>query len=118
MFNELNEIWITNSYMSLKGILIPSMKNQLSKSGLFLDLDSLPIKPYPFKELFIRWLISINKQRIQSGEQVIINMKIIMLCPLWKIIKCPIKKIELTKENMFNKPIPTSKTKIQGSINK
>ena len=104
MFDDLQAVWITELYKSYKGILIPSMKNQLSTSGLFLDLDSLPLKPYPFKELFIRWLIFINKDRIKYNQPIFINAAIIHTCPLWRIVKCPIKKITLTKEGLFGKP--------------
>jgi len=122
MFDELKEVWITDLYKSYKGILLPSIKKQLSMSSLFLDLNSLPTKPYPFKELFIRWLISINKQRISRNEHIIINKAIVLMCPLWRIVKCPLSKIQLTKEGMFNKPkvnIGTIGTKSTvGTINK
>jgi len=110
MFEELKEEWITKQYTSYKAILIPSMTKQLSISGLILDLDSLPTRPFPFKELFIRWLISINKERISQGLPVFVNQAIIRMCPLWNVIKCPLKKIKLTKEGMFNKPAKSVQT--------
>jgi hypothetical protein len=122
MFDELKEDWITDLYKSYKGILLPSVEKQLSMTSLFLDLDSLPSKPYHFKELFIRWLISINKQRISRNEPIIVNKAIVLMCPLWRIVKCPLKKIKLTKEGMFNKPIISSSTigtkSTIGTINK
>lgn len=111
MFNDLKAAWITEVYKSYKAILIPSMSKQLSTVGVILDLDSLPTKPYPFKELFIRWLISINKERLANNQQVIINRAIILACPLWRIVKCPLRKMTLTKEGMFNRP-----TSSKGSI--
>jgi hypothetical protein len=104
MFDELQEAWITEEYKSYRGILVPSLTKQLSTAGLILDLDSLPTKPYPFKELFIRWLISINKPRLMKKEPIIITQLIVMKCPLWRIVKCPLKRIDLTKEGVFNKP--------------
>lgn len=104
MFNELREEWITKSYNLQKGILIPSIEKQLSTVGWILDLNSLPTKPFQFKELFIRWLISINRQRIEKGLEIIVTYQIIRMCPLWNIVKCPIKRITLTKESLFNKP--------------
>jgi hypothetical protein len=131
MFEELKAAWLTDLYMSYKGILLPSLTNQLSKEGVFLDLDSLPLKPIPFKELFIRWLILINKDRIERNEGIFISRGIVLNCPLWRAIKCPMKSIKLTKESMFNKPnrptgtigtVGTIKTigttKTIGSINK
>jgi len=114
MFDDLKEEWITKAYLSYKAILIPSITKQLSTAGWMLDLNSLPTTPFPFKELFIRWLISINKQRIQKNEPIVVTLSIIKMCPLWKIVKCPIKSIKLTKESMFNRP--KSSTGSIGSI--
>ena len=107
MFDDLREAWITEMYKTYKAFLLPSLKDQLSRTGLILDLNSLPLKPYPFKELFIRWLISINRDRLTKGQPIIINKSIVMMCPLWRIVKCPLKHIVLTKEGMFNKPKTT-----------
>jgi len=117
MFDELKESWITEIYKSYRGILIPSVSKQLSKNGLILDLDSLPTEPYPFKELFLRWLISINRPRIIKGEPIIITKSIVMMCPLWKVVKCPFKAIKLTKEGTFNKPkVATTSIGSRGSV--
>ena len=110
MFDELKVAWITEIYKSHKGILLPLVSSQLSNQGYFLDLDSLPIHPIPFKELFIRWLIAINKDRISNNQPVIVTYGIVLNCPLWRAIKCPIKKVSLTKESMFNKPTPPKGT--------
>lgn len=121
MFDDLNAAWVTEIYKSYKAILIPSMKKQLSISGLMIDLDSLPVKPYPFKELFIRWLIVLNKDRIDKNLPVVITLSIVKMCPLWSIVKCPLKKIKLTKEGLFQttKNNPTIGTvSTLGSINK
>ena len=106
MFDELKSAWITELYKSYKGILIPSVSSQLSTQGFILDLDSLPIAPIPFKEFFIRWLVSVNKDRIENNQPIIITTGIVLACPIWKAIKCPLKRITLTKESMFNKPKP------------
>ena len=110
MFDELQAAWITEQYASYKAILLPSMTKQLSTAGLILDLDSLPTRPYPFKQLFIKWLISINKDRLEKGLPIFVNQVIVRTCPLWNIIKCPLKKITLTKEGVFNKPTKTVQT--------
>ena len=111
MFEELKAAWITEMYKSYSAILVPSISKQLSLTGMMLDLDSLPTFPYPFKELFIRWLISINKDRLEKGLSVIVTRQIIFACPLWKVIKCPLKAIKLTKEGMFKGSIGSVSTK-------
>jgi len=122
VFDDLKAAWITELYKSYKGILLPSVDKQLSHHGLILDLDSLPQAPIPFKELFIRWLISVNRDRINKGDSVIVTKEIVLQCPLWRIIKCPLKRLTLTKEGMFNKPGVTRGTigtkGTIGSINK
>jgi len=114
MFDELKEAWITELYKSYRGLLLPNMEKQLHMHGLFLDLDSLPNHPFHFKELFIRWLISVNKDRLLRGEGIFVNKQVVMACPLWKIVKCPLKRIKLTKEAMFNRP--TSSVGTMGTL--
>jgi len=121
-FDDLKAAWITELYKSYSALLLPSIDKQLSTAGLILDLNSLPTYPYPFKELFIRWLISINRQRVERGAPIIITKEIVLKCPIWKIVKCPLKRVKLTKERMFNKPIATvgsiGSKPTMGSINK
>jgi len=110
MFNDLKELWITNLYKSYWAILLPSIEKQMTTSGLVLDLDSLPTQPIPFKELFIRWLISIQRDRIEKGAGVIVTKEIVLACPLWKVVKCPLKRVKLTKEALFNRPTTSKKS--------
>jgi hypothetical protein len=110
LFDDLKSDWITQMYLTYHALILPSVDKQLSMGGWMLDLGSLPTRPYPFRELFIRWLISINKDRIASGQPVIVTYSIILKCPLWKIVKCPIKRITKTKEGLFNKPTPSQST--------
>ena len=44
-----------------------------------------------------------NKERLDKRQDLLITKELILKCPLWKLVKCPIKKIELTKENMFKR---------------
>lgn len=110
MFDDLKAAWLIELYKTYKGVLLPSVNDQLSNKGLFLDLDSLPSSPVPFKELFIKWLISVNRSRIERGDGVIITKEVVLACPLWRMVKCPLRSIKLTKEGMFNKPRTTTKT--------
>ena len=126
MFEELKAAWILEAYKSYKGVLIPSISSQLSTQGYYLDLDSLPLKPLSFKDIFLRWLIFVNKARIQKGLEVVATRELVLQCPVWKLVKCPIKSLKLTKEGMFNKPSRTTTSTVGtigtvgtvGSINK
>ena len=110
MFDDLKAAWLTELYKSYKGILLPSLDQQLSDKGLILDLDSLPTTPVPFKELFIKWLISVNRTRIERGDGVIVTKEIVLACPLWRMVKCPLRSLKLTREGLFGKPKTTAKT--------
>ena len=76
----------------------------LSKNGNFLDLTQIP-KDY--KDAFIRWMIFINKPRIDKGLKPAMDIQLALKCPIWKLIKPPLVSIKLTKEEMFKsrKPI-------------
>jgi len=71
---------------------------------MVLDLDSLPTKPFPFKEVFIRWALTVQESRILFGEDPIFPYELVKRCPLWRITPMPIKTLKLTKEGLFNKP--------------
>jgi hypothetical protein len=92
-----------------------------SHGGMVLDLNSLPNAPIPFKDIFIMWLIEINMPRIESGQPPIITYDLISRCPLWKIIRPPLKRLTMTREGLFSKtktPANIGKKSKMGSINK
>lgn len=116
----LNEPGMVEQYYhKLRGIIIDSMSNNPVK-GLYLDLNSLPDEPFPFKTIFIKWLISVNLDRIKKGEEIVTDISVVLKCPIWKVIKAPIKSISMNKESLFNKPTVTTlgKKTRPGSINK
>lgn len=110
---------VENLYLSQRSIFIHNISKP-NMEGLFLDLNALPTKPEGLKEAVIKWLISVNLNRIQNEEPPIITLEVVLKCPIWKIVKPPITKIGLTKEKLFNKPLANSMTKSRsvGSINK
>jgi hypothetical protein len=92
---------IERAYETLKGIpMLPIAGDKL----LVLDLDSLPTKPLPFKEVFLRWALTANEGRMLNGDDPIFPYALVKTCPLWKVIPMPIKTLKLTKEGLFNKP--------------
>ena len=106
-------------YKQLKGIMLQTAISP-NKQGFYLDLDSLPMKPVDFKSAVIKWLIYVNLPRLRAGQDAIITMELALKCPVWRVIKAPIRKLTLSPEGMFNNP--TAKTVRQkakpGSINK
>lgn len=106
-------------YLDLSGVLINRFSN-LNINGFYLDLNSLPTEPMNFKEIFIKWMIAVNIERLKAGVDPMFSLDVATRCPIWKVIKLPLRKIKLTKESMFNKPSIKSKSKKTkpGSINK
>lgn len=115
----LEPILVEHYYKDLRGVFVHDL-GKAEDRGMFLDLDSLPTKPTGIKEAVIKWLIAVNLSRLKNGDDPIITLQLVLKCPVWKIVPPPLKRIKLTKEQMFNKP--TVKTLGQkskpGSINK
>lgn len=119
-FNSLMIDKFINDYLQKnRGIIIPTVNKSLN-SILFINLQQLPHQPINFAEILLRWIINVNRKRIEKDEEIIITYEIIKSCPIWDVIEMPIKNLKLTKESL-NKSvgtIPTRKTKKIGSINK
>jgi hypothetical protein len=104
---------IERAYEKLKAVpVIPIAGTKL----LVLDLNSLPRKPIPFKEIFLRWAIAANEGRLLIGDDPIFPLALVKRCPLWKAIKMPLKALDLTQERLFNKP--TLKVMVIGAAQK
>lgn len=108
-FEKLKELGITlrsstaieRAYESLKAIpMLPITGQKL----LVLDLNSLPSKPIPFKEVFLKWALAANEGRLLVGDDPIFPYELVKRCPLWKAIPAPIRTLDLTQERLFNKP--------------
>ena len=119
-FNSLFQDQFINDYLQKnRGIVIPAVNKSLN-SILFINLQQLPKTPINFPEILLRWIINLNKNRIEKNEEIIVTYELIKSCPIWKVIDMPIKSLKLTKESL-NKPrglTPTRKTNKIGSINK
>ena len=115
----LEPMLVEHYYKDLRGIFVHDLGSPDSQ-GLILDLSAIPEKPPGIKEAVVKWLIAVNLTRLKGGEEPIITLKLVLQCPVWKIVRPPLKRLTLTKEQMFNKP--TSKTigkkASAGSINK
>jgi hypothetical protein len=112
--------FISDYLQKNRAILITSVNKSLN-SILFIDLSELPItNNINFPELLLRWIISVNKSRLEKGLDIIITYDIIKKCPIWKIVGMPIKSIKLDKQslNKSSSPTPTRKTRKIGSINR
>jgi hypothetical protein len=112
--------FITEFLTNNRVILIPALKSSLN-SMYMLSLDELPVQPVNFREILLRWIIFVNRKRIENGEEIIITYDIIKRCPIWKVLsKMPLKSIKLESKAMNRpvKPVTVQKYKKVGSINK
>lgn len=94
----------------MRGMILASLGQPMA--GFVLDLDALPVRPVDLKAAVIMWLVKINLDRIKAGLDPIITYDLVMKCPVWQIVKPPITRVELTKDQLFNQP----STKPQPSI--
>lgn len=115
----LEPLLVEHYYKDLRGVFVHDL-GKAEDRGMYLDLDSLPTKPAGLKEAVIKWLIAVNLTRLKGGEDPIITLQLVLKCPVWKIVQPPLKRIKMTKENLFNKPgVKTLGQKSRpGSINK
>lgn len=100
----LEPMLVEHYYKDLRGIFIHDL-GKAENRGMILDLDALPTKPPGIKEAVIRWLISVNLSRLNSSEEPIITLELVLKCPVWKIVRPPLKRITMTKEKLFNQPM-------------
>jgi hypothetical protein len=90
---------VSQAYEQFKGIAILPM---VGNNFMILDLDALPREPIPFKEVIIRWLLECNEGRIRSGQEPIFTYALVLSCPLWKVIKPPLRPIGAHKSAVIN----------------
>lgn len=113
-----NKDWLEKNYQDHRGVFLHS--GAISSKGLILDLNSLPHDPIDFKTIFIKWMIDVNAPRLMKEQDPIMTLELALKCPIFKVIKPPIRKLDLTSEGLFNRPsLKTSGQKqTPGSINK
>ena len=75
-----------------------------SMNILMLDLNNLPVKPFNFKEVFIRWILQVNEKRILNGDEPIITYNIAKQCPIWKLYKMPVSSSKIYGNTALNLP--------------
>lgn len=112
-------VLVEEYYARLKGILVTGVGGNVL-NGMVLDLNALPTKPIDLKAAVIKWLVSVNLPRLKKGKDAITDISLIMKCPIWKVVKPPFRKIQLTPKGMINKPSVTTvgQKSIPGQINK
>lgn len=115
----LEPMLVEHYYKDMRAIFVHDL-GKAEDQGLILDLDALPSKPPGIKEAVVRWLIAVNLTRLKGGDEPIVTLKLVLQCPVWKIVKPPLKRLTLTKEKLFNKPTVKTigKKSTPGSINK
>ena len=80
-------------------LVIPEINHSVMQIGV-IDLTMLDPT---IRIVFIKWILSVNKSRIQKGLKPVITLELIKRCPLWQFINIPYRNIDLNKET-FNSP--------------
>jgi hypothetical protein len=106
------DTWIKDYVSKNKHIIVQSINAQLN-NFFFIDLTALPTKPVNYREVFVKWLIIVNRQRLSSGMELLCNYEVIKACPLWSVFPMPFKRA--TIESIGN-TINKAPSKPSGSI--
>ena len=123
IFSEISFLFqdaFISSYLQKNRVLIVPKVDSSLKSILLINLQQLPRQPVNFAEILLRWLVFVNKSRLEKGEELLVTFDLLKECPIWKVIDMPIKALKLDKGSL-NKPrgpVPTRKASKIGSINK
>lgn len=69
--------------------------------GVALDLNALPKKPFDFKEIFLKWALFANRERIAAGKEPLFTAGLVQACPLWKLVPPPYTSLTLDKDSLL-----------------
>jgi hypothetical protein len=75
-------------------LVIPQINHQLGTIGL-IDLSRLDVK---MRDVLMKWLLGVNRLRLQQGLPPMITFDLVKRCPIWQFINIPYKDVALTKE--------------------
>jgi hypothetical protein len=89
---------LTEAYEKHKSQLIIPV---LGITGVALDLNSLPIKPFSFKTVFLKWALQANEARIIAGREPLFTLGLVKACPLWKLVPPPFITMRLDKDSLL-----------------
>lgn len=103
------DAFVREYYETNKALLATQIDLTLNKLTL-IDLDKLPNQPISFKELLLRWLIRVNRPRLEQNEKPILTIELIKMCPIWSVVKLSIKKVTADRGTL-NKPSKLATTR-------
>lgn len=127
--NDLNQLGRLSSdpqlveqyFGKLKAIFVHTLESKPNTKGLVLDLNGLPTAPVNLKDVVIKWLISVNLDRLRDNKEPIITLELVLKCPVWKLVRPPFRYVQLKPEKLLNQSKPLKvigqKRKL-GTINK
>ena len=93
---------LESAYNQYRGLAMLPLTSSMQL--LVLDLDNLPTKPIPFKEVFLKWLLQVNETRIMNEDEPILTYDLAKRCPIWKIISMPVKSMLMSRDRVMKPP--------------
>lgn len=84
--------------------MLPMLPLKTTMQLLVVDLDNLPTKPIPFKEVFLKWMLQANEGRIMNGDEPLMTFELARMCPIWKIIKMPVRSVTMSRDRIMQAP--------------
>jgi hypothetical protein len=70
-------------------------------NGIALDLNALPVKPFNFKMVFLKWALQANAGRLASKQEPLFTLGLVKACPLWKLVPPPFISLRLDKDSLL-----------------
>lgn len=75
-------------------LIIPHINHQLGTIGL-IDISQLDVQ---MRDVLMKWLLGVNRPRLQQGLPPMITFELVKRCPIWQFINIPYRDVALTKE--------------------
>lgn len=93
---------LEDAYSQLSAM--PMLPLTTSMQLLVIDLNNLPTRPIPFKEIFIRWMLQVNEGRLINGDEPLLSYNLAKRCPIWKLIKMPVRSMTMVRDKVIQAP--------------
>jgi hypothetical protein len=114
---SLVEDEFVRKYVAQNGALILTGINFTLGTMTMINLDKLPKQPIDFAKILVSWVVKVNQDRIEAGDEPIMTLDLIKKCPIWSVVDLPIRRITTKGPVGTRKPIPV-RSKKMGSFNK
>lgn len=91
-------------------IIFPFISHRFKSMGM-LDLTLLPDEVI---KALVQYILTVNRRRIEAGQDIVVTYAIVKSCPIWKVVKMPYRTMKLL--GAIKNPDAKSLNEIQSGI--